>query len=157
MTQACGNLFQGRQNCVVTKGLSIYILHSHRRRGYDSPLSHTMSKLADRPRFETARLSFFAFCGLLGLAWVPLWLFTSRRIPPQYGSQELAVASGYGYSTVRQWHANGMPLIDGKITLREALAWRKQYEKAKRSESQSPIPTVLHHPLLAAGKSGVPA
>jgi ACS family hexuronate transporter-like MFS transporter len=35
----------------------------------------------------------FAFCGLLGLAWVPLWLFTSRRIPPQYGSQELAVAS----------------------------------------------------------------
>ena len=65
MTQACGNLFQGRQNCVVTKGLSIYILHSHRRRGYDSPLSHTMSKLADRPRFETAWLSFFAFCGLL--------------------------------------------------------------------------------------------
>ena len=71
--------------------------------------------------------------------------------------QELAVASGYGYSTVRQWHANGMPLIDGKITLREALAWRKQYEKTKRSESQSPIPTVSHHPLLAAGKSGVPA
>jgi hypothetical protein len=71
--------------------------------------------------------------------------------------QELAIASGYGYSTVRQWHANGMLLIDGKITLREALAWRRQYEKARRSESQSPTPTVLRHPLLAAGKSGAPA
>jgi putative ABC transport system permease protein len=29
------------------------------------PLSQTVSKLADRPRFETALLGFFAFCGLL--------------------------------------------------------------------------------------------
>jgi len=29
------------------------------------PLSETVSKLADRPRFETALLGFFAFCGVL--------------------------------------------------------------------------------------------
>jgi putative ABC transport system permease protein len=28
-------------------------------------LKQTVSKLADRPRFETALLGFFAFCGLL--------------------------------------------------------------------------------------------
>lgn len=27
--------------------------------------------------------SVFLFCGLLGLFWAPLWLYTARRIPPQ--------------------------------------------------------------------------
>jgi ACS family hexuronate transporter-like MFS transporter len=27
----------------------------------------------------------FAFCGALGLLWIPLWLFTSKQIPPQFG------------------------------------------------------------------------
>jgi len=28
----------------------------------------------------------FAFCGALGLLWIPLWLFTSKKIPPQFGA-----------------------------------------------------------------------
>ena len=71
--------------------------------------------------------------------------------------QELATATGYGYSTIRIWHENGMPLLDGRITMKEALAWRKQYERTKQSGSQSQTRTVLHHPLLTSGKSGVPA
>ena len=66
--------------------------------------------------------------------------------------KELAVATGYGYSTVRVWHSNGMPLLDGKITRSEALAWRRKYEKSKPVESQSDHSTVLHHPLLAADR-----
>jgi hypothetical protein len=71
--------------------------------------------------------------------------------------RELATATGYGYSTIRLWHENGMPLLDGRTTMREALAWRKQYERTKQLVSRSQIPTVLHHPLLTSGKSGVPA
>lgn len=71
--------------------------------------------------------------------------------------QELAIATGYGYSTIRGWHENGMPLLDGRITMREALAWRKQYERTRQLGLRSQIPTVSHHPLLASGKSGVPA
>jgi hypothetical protein len=71
--------------------------------------------------------------------------------------QELAIATGYGYSTVRTWHDNGMPLLDGRITMKDALVWRKRYERTKPLGSQSQIPTVSHHPLLASGKSGVPA
>ena len=70
--------------------------------------------------------------------------------------KELSVAAGYGYSTVRGWHYNGMPLLDGKITRSEALAWRKKYEKSKPVESLPENSIVLHHPLLAAGKSGAP-
>ena len=66
--------------------------------------------------------------------------------------KELAIATGYGYSTVRGWHGNGMSLIDGKITRSEALAWRRRYEKSKPLESQSGNSTVLHHPLLVAGR-----
>jgi ACS family hexuronate transporter-like MFS transporter len=31
--------------------------------------------------------SVFILCGLLGMLWVPLWLFTSRHIPPQTGAR----------------------------------------------------------------------
>jgi ACS family hexuronate transporter-like MFS transporter len=34
----------------------------------------------------------FAACGVLGLLWIPLWLLTSRLIPPQYAARELAAA-----------------------------------------------------------------
>lgn len=66
--------------------------------------------------------------------------------------KELAVATGYGYSTVRGWHSNGMPLLDGKITRSEALAWRKKYERSRPLELQSDHSTVLRHPLLAVGR-----
>ena len=66
--------------------------------------------------------------------------------------KELAIATGYGYSTVRGWHYNGMPLLDGKTTRSEALAWRKKYEKTKPLESRSLSPILEHHPLLAAGR-----
>ena len=66
--------------------------------------------------------------------------------------KELAIATGYGYSTVRGWHHNGMPLLDGKITRSEALAWRRKYEKSKPVGSPPENSSVLHHPLLAAGR-----
>jgi hypothetical protein len=65
--------------------------------------------------------------------------------------KELGVASGYGYSTVRKWKAMGMPLIDGRITMRDALAWRKSLMP---SELPVDFATVSHHPLLAVDKSG---
>ena len=34
----------------------------------------------------------FAFCGALGLLWIPLWLLVSGKIPPQYESQEPAAS-----------------------------------------------------------------
>jgi hypothetical protein len=34
--------------------------------------------------------------------------------------KELAIATGYGYSKVRAWRDNGLPLIDGRITLADA-------------------------------------
>lgn len=71
--------------------------------------------------------------------------------------QELAIATGYGYSTVRRWHDNGMPLLDGRITRSDALAWRKRFERLKPLELQSQIPTVSHHPLLVSGRYDVPA
>jgi len=66
---------------------------------------------------------------------------------------ELHIATGRGYSTIREWHENGMPLLDGRITLKEALAWRKEYEKTKPVESSASVSGCEHHPLLAAGKS----
>ena len=66
--------------------------------------------------------------------------------------KELAVATGYGYSTVRGWHYNGMPLLDGKITRTEALAWRRKYEKAKPVELPRGNSIVSHHPLLAVDR-----
>jgi len=70
--------------------------------------------------------------------------------------RELSEATGFCYSIIKQWRSQGMPLIDGKIMLPDAVAWRKsQPAEASRSrvEAQSPSTTVLNHPLLAAGKS----
>jgi ACS family hexuronate transporter-like MFS transporter len=35
----------------------------------------------------------FALCGVLGLIWIPLWWWTSRKIPPQYVASELPAGS----------------------------------------------------------------
>jgi len=70
--------------------------------------------------------------------------------------RELSEATGFCYSIIKQWRSQGMPLIDGKIMLSDAVAWRKSQpaEVVKsRVEVQSPSTTVLNHPLLAAGKS----
>jgi hypothetical protein len=69
--------------------------------------------------------------------------------------KHLAVATGYGYSTVRSWRDMGMPLLDGKITVKDALSWRKEHEATQR-ESRPLTRTVLHHPLLAAGRCDEP-
>lgn len=62
---------------------------------------------------------------------------------------ELAVATGYGYSTVRAWKPQGLPLVGGKITKAEALEWRRDQEVMRRVLPQESY-TAGHHPLLAA-------
>jgi len=79
-------------------------------------------------------------------------IITRAREGMALNLKELAIATGYGYSTVRCWHTNGMPLLDGKITRSEALAWRRKYEKFKPVESPLENYTVSHHPLLTAGR-----
>ena len=69
--------------------------------------------------------------------------------------KHLSVATGYSYSTVRSWRDMGMPLLDGKITVKDALDWRKAHE-AIRQGSRPLMNTVLHHPLLAAGRCDEP-
>jgi hypothetical protein len=68
--------------------------------------------------------------------------------------KELAIATGYGYSKVREWHDHGLPLIDGRITLADARAWLKSYHKTKRRECRASESDHEHHPLLAADKCG---
>jgi len=58
---------------------------------------------------------------------------------------ELAVAMGYGYSTVQKWHKEGMPLYDGRTFLSDAKAWVKRHRKSALSQ----LPNVDLHPLLA--------
>ena len=40
---------------------------------------------------------------------------------------ELAVALGYSPRVISQWLADGLPLVDGKLPMKEAWAWRKNY------------------------------
>jgi hypothetical protein len=68
--------------------------------------------------------------------------------------KELAVASGYGYPTVLGWKPDGLPLVCGKITLREALNWVRCRYRLRQEEELTQTHSVLHHPLLAADKSG---
>jgi hypothetical protein len=67
---------------------------------------------------------------------------------------QLAVATGYCYSIVRQWKKDGLPLKYGKITLADAYAWLKKFAKIKLKESPALASDCEHHPLLAAGKCG---
>ena len=65
---------------------------------------------------------------------------------------ELSIVTGWGESTIRKWKQEGLPLIDGRITKEDAIAWRRAY-LAKREESPRENYTVSHHPLLSAGRS----
>jgi putative ABC transport system permease protein len=87
-------------------------------------LDQTVSKLADRPRFETALLGFFAFCGLLmaviGLYGVISFLATQR-------TQEIGVRMALGatqMNILRLIVAEGVRLIavGGTIGVGVALA-----------------------------------
>ncbi len=60
--------------------------------------------------------------------------------------RELAIAMGYGYSTVQKWHKHGLPLVDGRISLEEAKVWLVAYGEAQRATK--PRIDVSHHPLL---------
>jgi hypothetical protein len=64
--------------------------------------------------------------------------------------KELALATGYSYSTVLKWKRDGLPLVDGRITASDALAWRKEFVAADRERAaedarliESQIPAVL--------------
>ncbi len=70
---------------------------------------------------------------------------------------QLATATGYGYSTIQKWHKMGMPLIDGRITLQDAWAWRKAHAAA--NIEPSPLKQhqdVMRHPLLASSATNRP-
>jgi putative ABC transport system permease protein len=88
------------------------------------PLNETVSKLADRPRFETALLGFFAFCGLLmaviGLYGVIAFMAAQR-------TQEIGVRMALGATRVdilRLIAGEGIRLIvlGGVLGLGAALA-----------------------------------
>jgi predicted lysophospholipase L1 biosynthesis ABC-type transport system permease subunit len=72
-----------------------------------APLAERVSKLADRPRFTTALLSFFAFTGLLmaviGLYGVTAFMVTQR-------TQEVGVRMALGAS---RWNILSLVLRDG--------------------------------------------
>jgi hypothetical protein len=68
--------------------------------------------------------------------------------------RQLAVATGYCYSIVRQWKKDGLPLKYGKITLADACAWLKKFAKIKQQESPASASGCEHHPLLTAGRCG---
>jgi predicted permease len=72
-----------------------------------APLAERVSKLADRPRFTTALLSFFAFTGLLmaviGLYGVTAFMVTQR-------TQEVSVRMALGAS---RWNILSLVLRDG--------------------------------------------
>jgi ABC-type antimicrobial peptide transport system permease subunit len=75
------------------------------------PLDQTVSKLADRPRFETALLGFFAFCGLLmaviGLYGVIAFMVAQR-------TQEIGVRMALGatrWDILRLIASEGIRLI----------------------------------------------
>jgi len=87
-------------------------------------LSQSVSKLADRPRFETALLGFFAFCGLLmaaiGLYGVIAFVATQR-------TQEIGVRMALGATRadiLRLIAGEGVRLIvlGGVLGLSAALA-----------------------------------
>jgi ABC-type antimicrobial peptide transport system permease subunit len=87
-------------------------------------LNETVSKLADRPRFETALLGFFAFCGLLmaviGLYGVISFVATQR-------TQEIGVRMALGATRLdilRLIAGEGVRLIvpGGIVGLGAALA-----------------------------------
>jgi predicted permease len=89
------------------------------------PLGQTVSKLADRPRFETALLAFFALCGLLmaviGLYGVISFVATQR-------TQEIGVRMALGATRLhilRLIAAEGVRLIllGGILGLAAALAF----------------------------------
>jgi predicted permease len=88
------------------------------------PLNEQVSKLADRPRFETALLGFFAFCGLLmaviGLYGVISFLATQR-------TQEIGVRIALGATradVLKLICGEGLRLIvlGGSVGLAAALA-----------------------------------
>ena len=106
------------------------------------PLNQTVSTLADRPRFETAVLSFFAFTGLM-LAVIGLYgllaFMTSRR------TQEIGVRMALGATKT---DILGLIARDG---LRMVLA-------AERSGSVSPWqPPVCSRVFYSRSTSMIPS
>jgi hypothetical protein len=57
--------------------------------------------------------------------------------------KQLSIVTGFCYSTVHKWRREGLPLIDGKITLADALAWLK----AKPQQVSLQDVGIREHPL----------
>lgn len=60
--------------------------------------------------------------------------------------RELARALGYSYSVILQWKRDGLPLMDGRVTKNEALAWRKIHLGQKTYSIEPRTPAVFQPP-----------
>lgn len=63
--------------------------------------------------------------------------------------KELAVLTGYGYSLVRSWQNQGLPVLSGRVFPDDFVIWRRG-----RSGLQSGSDNGAHRLSLGVGKSG---
>jgi hypothetical protein len=70
---------------------------------------------------------------------------------------ELAVVTGYTYLKVLEWNRDGLPLMDGKIPKRDAIAWRKKDLAKKKNEGvpESDVSHLVPAVLRSGGPSDV--
>ena len=68
---------------------------------------------------------------------------------------QLATATGYGYSTIQKWHKMGLPLLDGRITLNDAMTWRKAHEVAKPKPCRTEVSISSHYLLKGSPETAV--
>ena len=61
---------------------------------------------------------------------------------------ELSIASGYSYSTWKRWHARGLPLVAGRISLSEGMKWARKHQVL--SAPKKPSVSKPASPLLDA-------
>lgn len=50
---------------------------------------------------------------------------------------ELAVKTGYSYTTVRSWQLRGLPVLDGKVTFEDFQIWKRR-QTGLESSPQKP-------------------
>ena len=59
--------------------------------------------------------------------------------------RELAVATGYSYTSVRGWKGMGLPILSGRVSWEDFLAWKriKLGLESSRPAAANPQPPVI--------------